>query len=147
MDNSPVKKGRRKRKGESMSGYFRQIFEERPELINSGSNAELIDQWCRDHPRYSAVMLRKVKANLANLKSVLRKKMREGFAITPRQRGYVAAAELGSTGDAATGLERLEESIDDCLTLARNLDREGLADVISRLRLARNAVVWKMGES
>jgi hypothetical protein len=43
-------------------------------------------------------------------------------------------------------LEALEEAIDDCLTLARNFDREGLADVITLLRKARNAVVWKGGQ-
>jgi hypothetical protein len=44
------------------------------------------------------------------------------------------------------GLPALEEQIDECLTLARGLDREGLADVIAILRRARNEVVWKMGE-
>jgi hypothetical protein len=33
------------------------------------------------------------------------------------------------------------------LTLAKNLDREGLANVIGLLRRARNEVVWKMGET
>jgi hypothetical protein len=44
------------------------------------------------------------------------------------------------------GLESLELVIDDCLTLARKMDREGLADVIGLLRQARNAVVWKLGQ-
>jgi len=40
----------------------------------------------------------------------------------------------------------LEEQIDDCLALAKEMDREGLVSVIALLRRARNEVVWKMGE-
>jgi hypothetical protein len=36
-------------------------------------------------------------------------------------------------------------SLDNCLTDAKHLDREGLDDVIRMLRNARNAVVWKLG--
>jgi hypothetical protein len=32
------------------------------------------------------------------------------------------------------------------MTLARNLDPEGLDEVIARLRRARNEVVWKSGQ-
>jgi hypothetical protein len=46
---------------------------------------------------------------------------------------------------APKGLEALEERIDDCLTVAKHMDREGLDDVIRLLRNARNAVVWKLG--
>ena len=45
-----------------------------------------------------------------------------------------------------TALERLEAAIDDCLTAARGLDREGLGAIITLLRRARNEVVWKSGE-
>jgi hypothetical protein len=47
---------------------------------------------------------------------------------------------------SSNGLEALEEHIDDSLTLAKNLDRSGLAEVIILLRKARNKVVWKLGE-
>jgi hypothetical protein len=43
-------------------------------------------------------------------------------------------------------LQPLEEQIDDCLSLAKHLDREGLAHVIQLLRRARNEVVWKLGQ-
>src|SRR5262249_53894211 len=46
---------------------------------------------------------------------------------------------------ATRGLESLEERIDDCLTLARSLDREGLEAVIDLLRRARNGVVVQQG--
>ena len=41
---------------------------------------------------------------------------------------------------------RLEEQIDECLSLAKYLGRKELASVIGLLRKARNAVVWKLGE-
>jgi hypothetical protein len=40
----------------------------------------------------------------------------------------------------------LEERIDDCLSLSKSLDRDGLGDVIVLLRRARNEAVWKMGQ-
>jgi hypothetical protein len=36
--------------------------------------------------------------------------------------------------------------IDECLTMAKTLDRSGLEEVIHHLRRARNQVVWKQGE-
>ena len=49
-------------------------------------------------------------------------------------------------GDPNTDLDKLEYQIDECLVLAKVLDREGLESVISHLRTARNEVVWKMGQ-
>jgi hypothetical protein len=40
----------------------------------------------------------------------------------------------------------LEESIDDCPTQAKNLDREELDSIIKLLRRARNEVVGKLGQ-
>ena len=42
-------------------------------------------------------------------------------------------------------LENLEMLIDECLTMAKNLDRARLDNVIKVLRRARNEVVWKLG--
>src|SRR5437868_774924 len=128
---------RRRRGGESISGYFRKIFEDRPELLHSKSNAELIDRWNADHPSKPAT--NRIRQNLANTKSVLRRKKRRG--------GRKAAAAMG--GGVTTGgsrLEMLEEHIDDALSMAKHLDREGLDSVIKHLRSARNEVVWKLGQ-
>ena len=40
----------------------------------------------------------------------------------------------------------MEEQIDDCLALAKRLDREGLGGVIHLLRRARNAIILKLGQ-
>ena len=129
--------------GESVSGYFRKVFEENPKLLNSRSNNELLKRWLIDHPGETEVP-KNVKANLSNLKSVLRskgrKKKAKAAASTPGAK-KVASPTL----HAKSKLELLEEQIDDCLTFARHLDREGLEDVILHLRKARNSVVWKMG--
>lgn len=127
----------------SVSAYFRPIFEQQPELLHSKSNAELLQRWLADHPRKTRVSGR-VKQNLASLKSHMRKQLREkeggGVGMTG-----VAASESRSVKGRPT-MERLEEYIDECLTLAKNLDRRGLESVISTLRRARNEVVWKMGQ-
>ena len=136
--------------GETVSGYFRRIFKENPQLLGVKSNAELLGRWLADHPGYAEVPPN-VKANLANIKSVLRKKRRKGGR--PKKSEQAAPAGIGivvleakPAKIAVKGLEALEEQIDDCLTQARVLDRDGLLDVIVMLRRARNAVVWKLGQ-
>ena len=137
------------REGESVSGYFRTIFEANPGLLDSRSNDELLRKWLADHPGETVVPER-IKQNLANVQSVLRKKLREpaqGKGKKPGRPATTAAPqEKPAVNKASRGLERLEEAIDDCLTLAKHLDREGLGSVISHLRRARNDVVWRLGQ-
>ena len=66
---------RRKRRGRrgKVSGYFRSIFETEPGSFKK-SNAELIERWIQDHPSHTQRQLKKVKANLANLRSHIRHK-------------------------------------------------------------------------
>jgi hypothetical protein len=124
--------------GESISGYFRVIFRENPKLLKTRSNQELLDRWLKDHPREREVPYR-VKQNLANIKSVLRKKAR-------KRKGVANEAPPPVAVPRSRGLEGLEENIDQCLDQAKMLDREGLDSVISLLRRARNEVVWKLGQ-
>src|SRR5262245_59915339 len=130
--------------GETISGYFRKLFKENPSWLWERSNQVLLDRWLQDHPGETKV-LERVKQNLANIKSVLRKQAR-------KKPGRKKGSQMAQVGPAETprkavrGLDRLEEQIDECLSLAKYLDREHLADVISLLRKARNAVVWKLGE-
>jgi hypothetical protein len=88
-----------------------------------------------------------VKVGLRNVKSVLRSKGRRRRKA--KAASTTATAPVGQpteTGVKRSKLEALEERIDDTLTLARGLEEEGLHDVISHLRRARNEVVWKMGQ-
>jgi hypothetical protein len=128
--------------GESVSGYFRKIFLDRPELLDSKSNDELIRRWKADHG--TSQVPNSVRSNLANLKSQLRKRQRMGLPLSGQPVGKPAEVRMPVAGNH--GLDALEEHIDDSLTMARNLDRTGLEEVITLLRRARNKVVWKLGE-
>jgi hypothetical protein len=136
--------------GENISGYFRAVFMENPRLLKERSNEVLLRRWLADHPGESEVP-QGVKNVLSNLKSVHRRLLRtragrnleEAAALVP-QPGPEAELLTGPSVDQ--GLEQLEELIDDCMTFAKNLDRGGLERVLTLLRRARNAVVWKLGQ-
>ena len=92
-------------------------------------------------------MPKRVKQNLSNVKSNLRQAERKKSGA-PKKESRPAeptAALAAAPRKGVRGLESLEEQIDECLTLAKNLDREGLSSVIILLRRARNEVVWIMG--
>ncbi len=126
------------KKGESVMGYFRQLFEQHPEWLKETKNAVILDQYRKDHqlPADGAVN-GTIKQGLANAKSLLRK----GRKAAKRR---VKAAVAGMT--AGKKMDRLADEIDDCLLLARSMDPASLHRVIEHLRTARNIVVWKMGK-
>jgi hypothetical protein len=125
-------------------GYFRKFFEEDPSLLHSGSNETLIERYKADHPNYTQKGLKRAKQNLANLKSTLRKKEREegGVRRAPR---FNAAKMAPVAMDFGPTLEGLEEQIDECLGMARKLDRVKLENTIRYLRAARNEVSMIIG--
>jgi hypothetical protein len=144
-------------KAEGVAPYFRGIFLQHKKLLKTRSNKVVLQMWLADHPDYKEVP-GNVKTGLANVKSNMRSNMH-------KYRGKKAAAEEAAASAAGTALgstktskllslnaadnvmEQLEMLIDECLTLARNLDRKGkLENVIRALRIARNRVVWKLGE-
>jgi hypothetical protein len=132
---------------ETLTGYFRRILRENPKLLKGRSNDELLARWKEDHPGQD--ITNSVKAGLQNAKSALRSKRRRRKA-TPVE-GQPAQetpkpARAASDSRNAHKLEALEEQIDDCLSHAKHLDRQGLAEVIRLLHRARNEVVWKMGQ-
>jgi hypothetical protein len=145
-----------KERGETVSGYFRQVFKENPSLLDGRSNQELLDRWLKDHPGQKDVPKR-VKANLQNIKSVLRKQARKRKGGRPKKAAAAVtngamvqapapAASQPTTNATRAELEQLEIAIDDCMSQTKYIDAEGLQDVIDLLRRARNRVVWKQGE-
>jgi hypothetical protein len=130
---------------ETVSGYFRRVFKENPRLLKTRSNDELLNAWLADHPGEKEVPQR-VKQNLANVKSVLRKKGHKRGRRPKEEQPQAVAMAHAPAKKPSRGLEHLEEQIDDCLTVAKQMGREGLEHVIRLLRQARNAVVWKLGE-
>jgi hypothetical protein len=138
-------KGKKPAGSESISGYFRKIFAEKPELLRGRSNEEVLTLWAADHGGKPADA--RVKGNLSNVKSLLRKASRK----KKRKADAVEVADGNGTKPVARkapirNLETLEENIDNCLTMARHLDAEHLASVIKLLRTARNQVVWAQGQ-
>jgi hypothetical protein len=129
--------------GENISGYIRRLFGENPKWLAARSNDEILARWLKDHPGETEVPER-VKKNLSNVKSLLRQAQGKKPG-KPKQESQ-PAGPTAAPRSAVRGLETLEEQLDECLTLAKNLDREALSSVINLLRRARNEVVWKMGE-
>jgi hypothetical protein len=133
--------------GESMQGYFKRILKEDPKLLKGRSNEELLNRWKEDHPGQE--ITNSVKAGLQNAKSALRSKRRRrkaAPAVGQSAQEATKPAKVASDGHKTHKLEALEEQIDDCLSHAKHLDREGLGEVIRLLHRARNEVVWKMGQ-
>lgn len=131
-------KGRRSKK-DSVSGFFRPILQEKPELLEPKRNKELLEMWKAAHPNQPEIP-KKVSSNLANLKSQLRRHGREEHG---GGRKKAVVKDVNTT--SRRGLDALEEAIDDCVIMAANIDRKGLETVIKHLRHARNDVVIKHG--
>jgi hypothetical protein len=132
----------------TVASYFKAIFKENPALLVTRSNDEILQRWLKDHPGDKEVPQR-IKGNLANIKSVLRKKKRRKKvrpAATASDPTAAVVYAQNAPKASTKGFEQLEEQIDDCLTTARRLDRQALHSVISLLRRARNEVVWKLGQ-
>src|SRR5262249_35341329 len=132
--------GRTKGEGESISAYFRRLFAARPNLLKKRKNTEILEQWKLDHSGKEPDQ--RVKQNLANIKSVLRSKRRRKRQMATEG---VDTAAVALVRIPRSGLESLEERIDDSLILARSLGATGLEDIIKLLRRARNEVVLKLG--
>jgi hypothetical protein len=136
--------------GETVSGYFRKIFADNPKLLEGRNNDVLLQHWLRDNPGEKEVPDR-IKKILQNVKSVLRSQGRKGKKAThanePRHvRWESVKTRAVRNASPVSKLEALEEHIDECLSLAKIIDREKLHDVIQHLRRARNLVVWQTGE-
>jgi hypothetical protein len=136
--------------GESTGGYFKRLLRENPHWLKGRSNEEILNRWLADNPGHKKVP-DNIKGNLSNIKSVLRSKKRKKVAkraeaAQPATAFALAAAPVARKPLGHTKLDELELQIDECLILARQLDRDGLHDVIGLLRRARNEVVWKMGQ-
>src|SRR5439155_10630687 len=100
---------KKKGAGESISGYFRQLFRNNPELLDHGKNDAILAQWQSDHP--GQAVTDSVKNNMSNVKSHVRKEF--GKVKRRRRKGKRGAA--AANGNAApkvrtpiAHLERLE---------------------------------------
>lgn len=142
---------KRKRGGESMSAYFRKVFSEKPEWLDQKSNDVVLARYRSDHSMGAEDTVEgSVKGAMANIKSIMRKEVREGSngARAGRKPTTTATSSwIPPKAPSVPTLETLEELIDEGLVAAKSYDRAGLEQVIRHLRAARNLVVWKMGKS
>jgi hypothetical protein len=129
-----------KRRG-NRSAYFRKYFDEHPDLVDGSDNTALYAQWTRDHA--GREMTQRDKQAMANVKSSLRSKHRGGGKRKGKRLLKRVTAAGVRTGRST--LDGLEVMIDNCLSLARQMDPAGLDAVIKDLRHARNGVVLKGG--
>lgn len=136
-----AKTGRGQKGQESIGGFFRQIFQQRPELLRSKNNLEIMGLWDAAHPGQSPANRKRVMQNMANVKSVMRKRLRKRGP-----KALTAGRPFPGKNGARLTLDLLEEHIDDSLSMAKRLDRDGLDSVIKLLRRARNEVVLKAGQ-
>jgi hypothetical protein len=145
-----------KAQGESLRGYFIELFRNNPDLVRGKSNAEVVQRWEKDHPgeRFS----KSHQNAMANAKTKVgkelgirkRRKKRRGAAAAAGAPVAAGARPAGAPARAAGGhsLENLELAIDRCLSTARALeDRdEDMQTVARHLRAARNQLVWIIGK-
>jgi len=139
-----AKAARASKDGESVGGYWRKVLTGNPRLLGRRSNDELYKQWLKDHPEDTEVPDR-AKNGLANVKSLMRRNRRKKGKGSQEQDAVVASKQSGSSV-SLRNLENLEEHIDDCLSVAKHLNRDELESVIRHLRRARNEVVMKIGQ-
>lgn len=132
--------------GESVQGYFRRILNENPKLLKERSNEVLYNRWLADHPGYTEVPQR-IKQNLSNLKSVLRKRIKRRKGTQQEDAAGSSSAPVAAKlapGRRASNLMQLESMIDEALVQARQIDPVGLDEIIKLLRTARNRVIVRM---
>src|SRR5437879_4624568 len=106
---------RRKRRKKSISGYFREVFRANPHWLQEKSNNAVVAKYRADHGMAGdAVVSKSAKSNLANIKSQMRKDLR-GTGKSPKHISVTLSK-------GSHRLEPLEELIDECLSMAKNLD-------------------------
>jgi len=138
---------RTKDKEMSTSGYFRKVFDENENWLDSKNNEEVIERWKQDHagqeftPNIRGIMNnQKSKMNKARGKGRRRRKRRKAEVGAGAE---MAAPRLSRSRSSTNALENLELLIDQCLAMARQQE-EGFEAVVKNLRDARNAVVYKL---
>ena len=131
---SAEQNGASEAKGEPTGGYFRRLFTENPKWLTASSNADVIQRWLADNLDVTE-MPKNIKNNMANVKSLLRRKLHKKPGRKPRaEQAESASGQATRRSPGSQSLEMIEEQIDECLTLAKTLDREGLGEVIRLLR-------------
>ncbi len=141
---------KKKTRGEGKSTYFRKLYQEHPDWLGTKSNELAFSQYRTDNNLPpEAEIPQDIKVALSNAKMMERsitqnktkKAAKKAAAASP-----TAAKSSAPVAKVLKNLDTLEESIDECITAARSIDREGLHSLIIHLLKARREVIWKMGQ-
>ncbi len=128
-----------KRKKFSLNGAFRQLFRAHPEWLNIKKNEAVLAQFAADHP--SIPINKKAKQAMANAKNLER---HGGTKGTKGKKGKVAEmrAVMAANGrGSGSALQLLEDHIDDCLAMAKQIGKGEIDLIIKHLHRARNLLV------
>ncbi len=129
-----------KSKGSSLLGIFKQYFADHPEWLKTRSNDEPMAQFANDHPNIKAD--KRVKQAMFNAKNHVRKGKMGRVGRRRKVAEITAAMKAPHTGNGA--LQLLENSVDECLAMARAIADGTLKDVVAHLHRARNILVMKI---
>jgi hypothetical protein len=130
----------KRRKGRSLAGIIKQYFHDYPEWLAAPETSAVVAQFKKDYPNKQ--ISKKVMQAIYNTKSTLRKGP-TGAAKRKQSKAaaYQVVAAAKKAGTPHSALSTLEEQIDDCLILAKQIGREQLHNVVGHLRAARNTIV------
>jgi hypothetical protein len=134
----------KRRKRKSLAAVFKKYYAEHPEWLEGDGNAKAIAQFEEDHAGRKANA--KVRQAMYNVKSALNKgetgAVRQGGKKAPPRQMAAAARR---TARPSAPLSVLEAQIDECMFLARHIEKEQMQNVLANLHRARNAVVVMIG--
>jgi hypothetical protein len=133
---------RPKANGESKSAVFTRLFEGRKDLLEIASIDEVLKLYASATGSTPTLKERQVAANI---KSKLRKKYglrgRRRRRKARRAMAGAAPVAVAASPRAVASMLALEDSIDDCIYLARKMESARLDDVVRNLRRARNHLI------
>lgn len=147
--------GRKRANEESKSQIFIRIFESNPDLLATSDFSRVAELY--EASGAGRQWGEKERSVAANIKSRLRKK--RGMKIRRKARKAKlrgAKAEVLQVAPGLMGVMRaarptssllkLEDMVDTCLTMAKQLDPVNLEGVIKQLRIARNKIIQMQGD-
>jgi hypothetical protein len=133
-------KKRGRKGGPSIRSIFMEYFKEHPEWVASASNELVFKKFQDDHPNIP--FDNSVRQSAANAKSSIKKAKGLTSSRVGRKKAVAESKIIVRTQSPRSAMELLEESIDNALVLARQINDSKLGDVVKGLHRARNRVIY-----
>lgn len=127
----------------SLHSIFVGYYRANPKWLRKGRNDKVLEQFAKDYPNHP--IDKSVKQAMANVKSRIKKGPKGRRGRKQRQEMFHQAVIASkASAKAPKPLAMLEEQIDDCMILVKQIGRESLPEIYHSLRRARNAVVMML---